>query len=602
MIRPLLIYDGDCGFCGYWVRYWRKLTGDAVDYRPFQEAAADYPDIAIPEFQKAVQYIGPDGKRAARAAEASFLTLSHAPGKSVWLKLYRRLPGFAPAAEAAYAFIAAHRSAFYSISVFLWGRDYEPPRQEVTSWIFLRLLGLIFLAAFVSFGVQALGLIGSRGLLPLHEFTTIIRARTGFTPWRFIPMLFWLDDSDTAIQAVCWTGAAASLLLALGILPRLSLLVCYALYMSVMYAGQQFLSFQWDMLLVETGFLGLILVCARGPGVWLLRLLIFRFILESGLVKIDSGDEAWRDFTALDYHFETQPLPTPLAWYAAHLPHGALAFGTGATLFIELALPLLILLPRRLRFVGGTGFLLLQTVILLTGNYCFFNLNSPLLCLMLFDDQAIKNILPKRVSAFIEKRRCPGAAPPGIVSWTAATLAAWLTLMAYVPFDQRFIGAPMPDSLVETSDLLRPFGLSAIYGPFAVMTRARPEIIIEGSDDGAEWKEYGFRYKPCDVTRGTAWIIPHQPRLDWQLWFAAMDSPQNNPWFARLMERLLEGEPQALALMGKNPFPDHPPAYVRALLYDYHFASAEERAHGIYWDRTKQDVWFPPAHLNGSAP
>ena len=166
--RPLLIYDGDCGFCAYWARYWQKLTGDRVEYRPYQEVAPQYPAISQAEFQRAVQFIAPDGHRAA-AAEASFLTLSHARGKGFWLALYRRLPGFAPISELVYAFIAARRPAFFRMSLMLWGRNHEPPRYDLVSFLFLRLFGLITLSAFVSFAVQAQGLIGSHGILPLAE-------------------------------------------------------------------------------------------------------------------------------------------------------------------------------------------------------------------------------------------------------------------------------------------------------------------------------------------------------------------------------------------------------------------------------------------------
>lgn len=161
--RPLLIYDGDCGFCFYWARYWQKLTGDRVDSRPYQQVAAQYPEISEAEFQRAVQYIAADGRRAS-AAEASFLTLSHAPGKRFWLKLYRHVLGFAPNSELAYAFIAAHRSAFYRIS--LGARTTSRRATSSSHSLFLRLLGLVYLAAFVSFAVQAQGLIGSDGILP----------------------------------------------------------------------------------------------------------------------------------------------------------------------------------------------------------------------------------------------------------------------------------------------------------------------------------------------------------------------------------------------------------------------------------------------------
>ena len=169
--QPLLVFDGDCGFCGYWARYWQKLTGDRVDYRPYQEVAAQYPAIPLADFQRAVQFITPDGQRAS-AAEASFLTLSHARGKAFWLALYRKLPGFAAVSELAYAFTAAHRPAFYRVSLLLWGRNFEPPRYDLVSFLFLRLFGLIYLSAFVSFGVQAQGLIGSHGILPVANSST----------------------------------------------------------------------------------------------------------------------------------------------------------------------------------------------------------------------------------------------------------------------------------------------------------------------------------------------------------------------------------------------------------------------------------------------
>src|SRR3974390_404829 len=151
---PLLIYDADCGFCVYWIRYWQKLTHESVDYRPYQEVAVQFPEIPLAEFQRAVQYIEPGGLRAS-AAEASFRTLSHARGKAFWLTLYERLPGFAVVAELVYAFIASHRSAAYHVSRFLWGRDYEPPRYDLVASVFLRLFGLIYLSAFISFAVQA---------------------------------------------------------------------------------------------------------------------------------------------------------------------------------------------------------------------------------------------------------------------------------------------------------------------------------------------------------------------------------------------------------------------------------------------------------------
>ena len=196
-----------------------------------------------------------------------------------------------------------------------------------------------------------------------------------------MPMAFWLNDSDLAIQAVCWAGAGLSLLVVVNVAPRLSLFLIYALYLSLVYAGQAFMEFQWDTYLLETGVIALLMSFAPTPGVWLMRWLLFRFLFMSGVVKLLSGDPNWWSLTALSYHFLTQPLPTPLAWYAARLPPELLKVATGATFVVELALPFLIFCPRRLRFVSAFGILMLQSCILITGNYNWFNLQTMLLCL-----------------------------------------------------------------------------------------------------------------------------------------------------------------------------------------------------------------------------
>jgi predicted DCC family thiol-disulfide oxidoreductase YuxK len=592
--RPQLLYDGDCGFCGYWARYWQKLTGDSVEYRPYQQVLAQYPTIAEAEFQRAVQFIAPDGRRAS-GAEASFLTLAHTPGKGFWLALYRYLPGFASVSEFAYATIAKRRPAFYRVSLMLWGRNHEPALYELVSFLFLRLFGLITLSAFVSFAVQAQGLIGSRGILPLHEFINALAARFGPERFFLAPMVFWLKDSDLAIQAVCWAGAGLSLMLVLNLLPRLSLVLIYALYLSLLYAGQTFTTFQWDTFLLETTIVALLMSFKPATGVWLARWLLFRFLFMSGVVKLISGDPNWRNLSALSYHFLTQPLPTPLAWYAARLPAGVLKAATGAMFFVELILPFLIFCPRRLRFVAAFGILMLQSCILLTGNYNWFNLQTMLLCLPLFDDKALRRILPPRLLGLAQARAKtqPPRRAVTIVVNAAALLMVFLSLVQMV---ERFGGSP-PELALTIDDAFEPFHIVSPYGLFAVMTTTRNEIIVEGSDDGVQWREYEFRYKPGDVERRPLWNIPHQPRLDWQMWFAALDDPQRLPWFSRFLERLLENEPSVTALLKTNPFPDKPPTYVRAELYDYTYAGDGDHAAGRWWDRRLAGLYFPRARL-----
>ena len=588
--RPLLIYDGDCGFCVYWARYWQKLTGDRVDYRPYQQVAARYPEISEAEFQRAVQYIAPDGRRAS-AAEASFLTLSHAPGKGFWLALYKHLPGFAPVSEWAYAFTAAHRSAFFRVSLLLWGKDHEPPRYDLVSFLFLRLLGLVYFTAFVSFAVQAEGLIGSYGILPLSQFTDAIAQRFGTEGYYLVPMVFWLNDSDTAIQAVCWAGAGLSLLLVVNVLPRLCLFLLFALYLSLFYAAQIFMSYQWDLFLLEMGFAALILSFAATPGIFLLRWLMFRFMFMSGVVKLLSGDPSWWNLSALSYHFLTQPLPTPLAWYAAQMPAGLLAFATGAMFFIELVLPFFVFAPRRLQFVAAFAFLLLQVCILINGNYNWFNLQTMLLCLPLFDDAALRKIVPARLAELKPK----SATPRRAVRIVANVLVLLIVVCSLVRIDQRFGGGSAPAWARSVNGWINPLNVVSGYGLFAIMTTTRREIVIEGSYDGAEWHEYEFRYKPGDIMRAPPWNIPHQPRLDWQMWFAALDNPQRLSWFWRFVERLLENEPTVTALLEKNPFAEKPPLYVRAQFYDYTFAGGEQK--GQWWNRRLLGESFPMVHL-----
>ena len=589
--QPLLIYDGDCGFCIYWVRYWQRLTGNRVIYAPYQEVAVQYPEIPLAAFQRAVQYIAPDGKIAS-GAEAALLTLSHARGKSFWLTLYRRLPGFAAIAERLYAFVALRRSAFYRPNLWLWGRDYEPPRFDLVSWLFLRAMGLIYLCAFVSFGVQALGLIGSHGILPLSEFVGAIRSQLGLEGYWQVPMVFYLNQSDSAIQATCWAGAALSLLLIFNVLPRLSLFFLYALYLSLFYAGQIFMGFQWDLLLLESGFLSLLLSVATKPGIWLLRWLLFRFMFLSGAVKLLSGDHTWANLSALSYYFQTEPLPTPLAWYAHHMPQAVLAASTAATLVIELALPLLIFCPRRLRFVAAFGILLLQVVILLTGNYAFFNLLTMALCLVLFDDAALRKVLPDRLTRFVQYH-VRDVEPRKIVSFAVGAFALFIVFTGIVQLHAVF-GGQVSTPAVWINHEIAPLRIVNTYGLFAVMTTTLPEIIVEGSDDGVHWREYNFKYKPGDVMRRPLWNFPHQPRLDWQMWFAALGTASENPWFSLFLQRLLENSPEVTALLGSNPFPHEPPVYVRALVYDYRYSSSEEKkATGAWWVRQPKGIYYP---------
>ncbi|MFI4869860.1 MAG: lipase maturation factor family protein, partial [Steroidobacterales bacterium] len=462
---------------------------------------------------------------------------------------------------------------------------------------FLRLFGLVYLAAFVSFAVQAQGLIGSHGIMPLAELVDAVAYRLGPERFFLAPMVFWLNDGDAAVQAVCWAGAALSLLLVANLLPRLSLFLLYALYLSLFYAGQVFMNFQWDTFLLEAGFTALLLSVATAPGIWLSRWLLFRFMFMSGAVKLLSGDPNWWNLSALSYHFLTQPLPTPLGWYAAQLPLGVLKFLTGGTFVVELILPFWIFCPRRLRFFAAFGILVLQSCILLTGNYNWFNLQTMLLGLLLFDDAALQKILPRRLILLLPVR-AEQKAPRRAVTVIVGALALLIVFCSLVQMDVRFGGRP-PAMAQAVDRVIEPLHIVSGYGLFAVMTTERDEIVIEGSYDGVEWSEYEFRYKPGDISRRPPWNIPHQPRLDWQMWFAALEDPRRLRWFPRFLQAVLENKPAVMALMERNPFPNKPPVYVRAQFYEYSYSSNEEKAKGLWWSRRLLGLYFPVVHLKG---
>jgi predicted DCC family thiol-disulfide oxidoreductase YuxK len=591
--RPVFIFDGDCGICRTWVDYWQQLTGDQVAYRPYQEAAADFPLIPATDFQHAVQLIEPDGQILSGAA-ATFRLLSYVPSRGAWWWLYRHVPGFAAMSEWAYSFLSRRRGLLAGATHLLWGRTLEPDRYDLVAWLFLRGLGLIYIAAFVSLALQIRGLVGSGGILPLGEYLAAAREGWGTAAYWRLPTLFWLNASDTALMTGAVAGIALGLLVTFGIVQRLALAALFVLYLSFVYAGQLFMSFQWDILLVEAGFLATFLASGSRIVIWLYRFLLFRFLFLAGLVKLASGDATWRQLTALDYHFWTQPLPSPLAYYAAQLPHWLLAAATATALVIELVAVALIFLPRRPRMLAAALVIVFQIGIMLTGSYNWFNLLTMLLCLFLFDDRALRRLMPDGFPAAIEAL----APRPGRGATIAAALAALIVVpigvnLVYAPLAGRNL--PVAGAMTET---LAPLLIVNPYGLFATTTTTRPVIVIEGSDDNQAWREYALPYLPGPVTRAPTWNVPYQPRLDWQLWFAAYGSAAQHRWVERIVQRLLEGSPAVLALFAENPFAARPPKYVRALLHDYRFADARSPGeHPEWWVRRLDGVYYPPTSL-----
>lgn len=568
--KPLLIYDGRCGFCKIWIDYWKQLTGDRIEYAPSQEVADQFPQIPSKAFSQSVHLVRPDGSFAS-GARAVFETLGQE-------RVYERSRLLAWIAEQGYALVAAHRDFFYWVTRLTFGTKIEPARFAATQWIFLRALAVIYGIAFLSLATQIKGLIGSQGILPLSNFMKAVEQSLGPSRFYAMPTVFWIDSSDSALTGICVLGVAFSILLLLGRLERLMLILLFVLYLSITLAGQDFLGFQWDALLLEAGFLAIFL--GRAPIiVWLFRFLVFRLNFMSGCVKLLSGDPTWHSLTALDYHYHTQPLPNVISWYADKLPRAFEHFSTGAVLGIEIAVPFLIFLPRRLRLTGAWTLIGLQVLILLTGNFAFFNWLSIALCILLFDDQALARFVPRRPALR------PISKPLRVA---VAVFAGFLFLLASTRILEMFGRAPEP--LTAAVKIVSPFQIVNSYGLFAMMTTTRPEIIVEGSNDGDNWSAYEFRYKPGDLNRAPRWIAPFQPRLDWQMWFAALGNYRQNLWFVGFAAKLLENSPDVLALLDRNPFPNAPPKFIRAMVYEYTFT---DRGQPGWWTRKPLGTYLP---------
>jgi hypothetical protein len=461
----------------------------------------------------------------------------------------------------------------------------------VIRWWFLRGLGLIYLSAFWSMATQIDGLVGTNGILPLQELLGRIELVYDNTKYWQFPTLFWLDASDSALKGVCVAGMAAACLAILNVFVRAALIVCFVCYLSITTAGQDFTSFQWDVLLLESGFLALFLTGNSPIIVLLYRLLIARFMFMSGVVKIASGDPNWAKLTALNYHYLTQPLPSPLGYYAYFLPEWWHKFCTFGVLLIELPIPFLVFLPRPFRLFAAGCFVLLQVSIVLTGSYTFFNLLTLLLCLFLFDDRDLSRITPTWLRNRLMLCHKPATFYANLCALVWAgfvvvilTTHIWMAQTHRIPFKPLF-------SLLQFTSA---FSVVNNYGPFAVMTTKRDEIIIEGSYDGEHWREYGFKYKPDTVDKPLSWNIPHQPRLDWQMWFVPLSGPMQGDWFGKFMMRLHEGSPQVLALLADNPFPAQPPTHLKAYIYRYTYTQPKQRrTTGQVWNRERLGLYWP---------
>ncbi|MGB3052931.1 MAG: lipase maturation factor family protein [Polyangiales bacterium] len=480
------------------------------------------------------------------------------------------------------------------------------PRQTyaVSSWLFARVLGAVLFVAFVSLGVQAKGLLGASGVMPIAMLIGQAKG-AGHSFWQH-PSALWWGSGDTMISAVWVVGIIAALALLLGFVPKLALAVSWFAYLSFVSLGWPFMSFQWDVLLLEVSFTAFFFVPLRfwdrpsghpAPhpiARWALWWLLFRLVFRSAWVKLASGDAAWADLSALGYHYWTQPLPTALAWYANLLPDWFQTFSCALMFAVEFGAPVLLWFPWAwARRTAATAIVALMLLIALTGNYGFFNLCTIALCIPLLDDQLLKR--------FARGRFDVSPAPDRKTKWNAwpGVAPALVILLSGVIFVSGTFGRGAPRWLGP----IYPFSTFNNYGLFAVMTTERPEIEIEGTVDGQIWKPYRFRYKPGPLDRAPVWNSPHQPRLDWQMWFAALGDYRRNVWLSNLMRRLLQAEPTVLGLLDENPFEERPPKQIRAIIYRYEPTGRDERkATGNWWKRRDRALYAPILGVEIEAP
>ena len=514
-------------------------------------------------------------------------------------------------------------------------KDSRSATYMLSRWIFLRLLGCVFLIAFVSLWVQIHGLVGVGGILPVSQMLDRAYVQLDSPYWQ-LPTLCWFNASDAVLHGLCAAGVLLSGLLIIGIGSGPVLLVLWLVYLSLAVAGQMFLSFQWDVLLLETGFCSVFLApwawletpCRNRPpswgGLWLLRSLLFKLMFLSGVTKLLSGDLTWWNLTALDVHYQTQPLPTWVGWYAHQLPQWFQRLSVAVMFGIEILVPFLIFAPRRLRHLGCFALVGLQILIAVTGNYGFFNLLTLILCVLLLDDGFWARLRPKKQGSDVngpDDKVCGR----GWTGWVATPMVVVLLAVSFLvtvnemvrteqnrqrnqEYGQkrrdlpRFVSSILNGAEAYLMRWARPWVLSPIrpfrtisgYGLFRDMTETRPEIVIEASDDGRQWRSYQFKWKPGDANQRPGFVAPHQPRLDWQMWFAALSLERGRlpRWLQRLGTCLLEGRSDVLALFADNPFPDRPPTSIRVVLFQYRFTDLEAKGQtGAWWHRDQVGVW-----------
>jgi Lipase maturation factor len=463
-------------------------------------------------------------------------------------------------------------------------------------------LGAIYAVAFLVAIHQIIPLIGANGLLPLRIFLDRVSETLGSRNAGFLqlPSIFWLVHSDASLLTVSWIGFTLSCLVIAGYANALLLAVLWFLYMSIVHVGQDWYGYGWEIQLLETGFLSIFLCPLfdmrpfprRAPPmlvIVLFRWLIFRIMFGAGLIKV-RGDEVWSKGTALYYYFETQPIPGPLSRWFHFLPHMILKFGVWYNFLAELIAPWFVFWPRPARHISGCIMLGLQIILILSGNLSFLNWLTIIPTLACFDDGFWSKILPRKLVRRAETAAADAepSRPMQITAWIIAVLIALLSI-------QPVNNILSPRQIMNTS--FDPLDLVNTYGAFGWVGQERLNLVFEGTmdqipDDHANWKPYSYKGLPVALDKKPPQIAPYQLRLDWQMWFAAMSSPEEYPWTLNLVSKLLHNDPDAVGLFAVNPFPGKAPRFIRVVLYRYAFVN-QGNSENSWWKREQMGNWLP---------
>jgi len=509
--------------------------------------------------------------------------------------------------------------------------DSYKDNYNMGSRLFLIGTAVVYLIAFTSLWLQIEGLFGSEGIMPIERYIERLTKQDNIILYILrYPSILWFDYflniGNSFLHILCGLGSLLSIFALFNYRRGISLFLCWFLYLSLVVMGSPFLSFQWDNLLLESGFLAIwlagfnrwdnkpspLILCA-------IYLLLFRLIFFSGYVKLASNDPVWWNLSALSIHFETQPLPHVLSWYFHNMHPIILKIATSIMFFIELIVPFFIFIGRRMRHSAGILFILLMLIISISGNYTFFNLLTIVLCFSLFDDKFY--------------RTCQIAFPMQILTKGSFTTSnkAWpiiqkivfilIIILVLITEGKRWFPVRQYAAVEKISSIIRPFRLVNNYGLFSDMTTIRPELIFEISEDGKKWQELQFKYKPVALDAKPNFVQPHQPRLDWQLWFAGLyyerilslywqqigKAPESydeihrfiyqrfrhtyyrHLWVHNFMDGILNKNPDVQNLTAHKNWPDRP-FYCRAWLYNYQFTRHGENN---WWQRNNKRLLFP---------